>query len=346
MSPTLLAADPLRDALRARLEELGVVEEACVHVAASLVETSLRGVDSHGIHLFPHYCRAVAAGRIQRAPAIQVVREQPSTATLDADHAFGHHAGSFAIDLALEKTEATGLAAVGVANSTHFGAAGYFAQQAARRGRVGFAFTNADALVLAHGGRRPLFGTNPICIALPLAGEEPLCLDMATSLVSWNKVKNHRAAGLPLGDGWAFDEDARPTNDPQDARSLRPIGGYKGFGLGMMIDLFCGLLTDGPVSTELLAMFTAPIEARRRIGHFFGTLRIGAFTDEERFATRLAALVAAIRSEEPAGEEPVMVPGDPEKRTCREREASGIPVPDEHYQALLEAAPAVAEARL
>jgi ureidoglycolate dehydrogenase (NAD+) len=320
-----LDAPRLATLMHARLAALEVDPEAAAHVVGSLVQTSLRGVDSHGIQLFPHYVRAVGAGRIAARPRIVAERTAAATARVDAGHAFGHHAGAVAIDLAVELARDAGVGAVSVRDSTHFGAAAYFALRAARQGCVGFAFTNADALVKAFNAREPVFGTNPVCFAAPMADEEPLCLDMATSLVSWNKVRNCRVSGDLLGAGWAFDRQGNPTTDADAAVSLNPAGGYKGYGLGMMVEVLCGLLADGPVARELLPMFTSPIEARRHISHFFLALDVSRYVPVERFAARLQALAESIRCL-PSTDARVMVPGDPEKAAFEERSRLGIPV--------------------
>ena len=311
----------LEPLLAETLAARGVAEESRRHVAASLVETSLRGVDSHGINLFPHYARAATAGRINPRPTLTVPRRGAATAVLDADHAFGHHAGSAAMELACELADAAGIGTVAVRNSTHFGAAAYFALPASRRGYLAGAFTNADALVRAFGGVAPFFGSNPICVTAPMAGEEPFCLDMATATVSWNRVLNHRRAGLPLSSGWAADAAGADTTDAGAAAMLQPVGGYKGFGLGMVVEILCALLADGPAGPDILPMFTAPLTAKRHLSHFFVAVRVDAFVAAERFAERLADLARRLRAAPAAAGNAagVLVPGDPEKRSFAER---------------------------
>ncbi len=330
-----LDATLLRPLFVEHLAAVGVGRESYEHVCDSLLQTSLRGVDSHGIQLFPHYVRAARAGRINGNPGFVVERNAPAVAVLDADHGFGHHAGATAMDLATEIATANGVGAVCVRDSTHFGAAAYFALRAAERGLLGFAFTNADSLVKAFNGRRAIFGTNPICFTAPLAHEGPLCLDMATSLVSWNKIRAHRASAEKIPAHWAFDADGMPTDDPMRAASLNPAGDYKGFGLGMMVEVLCGLLANGPIATELLSMYGAPIEQRRHISHFFMAIDIGRFVESAVFKARLQALVDAMRAG-PAIDRPVMAPGDPEKHAFVERSANGIPVTAAVFDALLE----------
>ena len=328
-----LDAELLRPIFAHQLSAVGVDRKSSEHVIESLLQTSLRGVDSHGIQLFPHYVRAARAGRINTAPNITIEGTGVSTAILDADHAFGHRAGADAIDHAVDLAAETGVGVVSVRDSSHFGAAAYFALRAANRGFLGFAFTNADSLVKAFNARKAVFGTNPICFTAPLLKEDPLCLDMATSVVSWNKVRVRHASGLQLMPDWAFDGDGLPTTDPAAAKSLCPTGGYKGFGLGMMVEILCGLLAGGPIGTEILTMYGAPIEARRSISHFLMAIDIGRFVDRESFRNRIQALVDQIRSM-PGVEDSVMVPGDPEKKTFVHRSRVGIPVPAAVFDSL------------
>jgi ureidoglycolate dehydrogenase (NAD+) len=310
------------------LDRLDVDRESTRHVVASLVQTSLRGVDSHGINLFPHYCRAVAAGRINRSPKITVNRTSRGTATVDADHGFGHHTGSVAMETAIALAGDAGVGAVSVHDSTHFGAAAYFGLQAPERECLGFAYTNADALVKVHDGREPFFGTNPICFTAPLETEPPFCLDMATSLASWNKVKNHRREGTALPPDWAFDANGDRVTDPHAARSLNPAGGYKGYGLGMMVDILCAGLSGGLTSKDIMPMYSPPLDDTKRcISHFFMAIHIPAFTDPVRFRRNLQGIVDRIRRIAPIDPDlAVLVAGDPEKKEFAARSREGIPV--------------------
>lgn len=305
----------------------GADQNSVSHVVNASVETSLRGIDSHGINLLPHYLRAVKGGRVNPRPQLAVVKKARSSLVLDADHAFGHFASAHAVELGIQLASETGMAAVGVRNSTHFGAAAYGPLRAARAGYVGFGFTNADALVRAFGATRAALGTNPLCMTAPMEAEDPFCLDMATSTITWNKVLRHRAEGTPLNAGWAADESGRGVTDPNQAKMLEPLGGYKGFGLGMMVEILCGLLMGGPAAGELLPMFSAPIEARRRLSHFFMVLDVNAFSDLQTFKTRLSALARELRALGPES----MIPGDPEKRAFFKRSKEGIPVTEEKF---------------
>jgi len=317
------------------------------HVVASLTQTSLRGVDSHGIHLFPHYCRAAQAGRINSGPRISVSRTGPSTAVVDADHAFGHHAGAVAMEEAITLARQNGMGAASVRNSTHFGAAAYFGLMAAERDCLGFAFTNADALVKAFGAKEAFFGTNPVCFTAPLQNEGPFCLDMATSLSSWNKVNNYRRENRSLPSHWAFDAEGNGVTDPHAARSLNPAGEYKGFGLGMMVDILCATLAGGLIGKDIKPMYALPLDdSKRRISHFFMALEISRFSEPALFRRSLQAMVDRVRVLPPlSSDRAVMVPGDPEKKNFSRRSTEGIPIDATMYAEFVALSPEFEGAR-
>jgi ureidoglycolate dehydrogenase (NAD+) len=324
------------------LRELGASESAAGHVAGSLLQTSLRGVDSHGVRLFPHYTRALRSGRISREPDFHFDQSGTTTATLHADAAFGHEAGSLAMARACDLAEAHGTGMVAVCDSSHLGAASYFGLQAAERGLIGFAFTNADSLVKVPGSPLPFFGTNPVCFCAPMADEAPLCLDMATSTVAWNKMM--RFAGGEIPSDWAFDLEGRPALRPEDAASLAPTGGYKGFGLGMMVSVLCCLLGDGPMDPDVPPMYKAPIEQRRSLSHCFLAIRVASFVPQDKFRRRLSEMAARIRALAAYQDSSPMVPGDPEKANFAQRSVTGIPVSLELRDEFLAVSPAFANA--
>lgn len=321
--------------MREILLSKGVNETSVQCVTDSLIQTSLRGVDSHGINLFPHYCRAVDAGRIIKNPDIKINKTGASVAIVDADHAFGHHSGVVAMDYAIELAHKTGIAAVNVKNSTHFGAAAYFALRAAEKDCLGFAFTNADALVKAFGSKESFFGTNPICFTAPLANEEPFCLDMATSLVSWNKINNYRRMNESVPANWAFDKEGKPVTDPHIAKSLNPAGDYKGYGLGMMVDVLCAVLAGSFISKDLLPMYNSPIEAQRKISHFFMAISIGKFSDATIFKKNMQNMVDRVRQLPKLEGQEVMASGDPEKKCFKDRIKTGIPIDEIKFEEFL-----------
>jgi ureidoglycolate dehydrogenase (NAD+) len=319
------------------LEQRMVNPDSIDHVVSSLIQTSLRGVDSHGINLFPHYCRAVDAKRINRTPSIIISQTGTSTAIVDADNAFGHHAGAVAMDKAVEMAKKTGVGTASVKNSTHFAAAAYFGFRAADRDCLGFAFTNANALVKTFGAKEAFFGTNPICFTAPLEREGPFCLDMATAVVSWNKINNYRRENRDIPMHWASDSKGNPVTDPGQVQTINPVGDYKGYGLGMMIDILCGVLAGGPASKDILPMYPPKLDStKRRLSHFFMAIDIDKFLGVAQFKKNLQRIVDEIRVVEPAvAGQKVMVAGDPEKKNYSIRVIEGIPVDDAIFEEFL-----------
>ena len=327
---TLIQFDDLTDFTQGVLENAGLDRFSCDAVTTGLCETSLRGVDSHGIRLLPHYAASALSGRKNPTPDMKLSQTFPAFGRLDADNAFGHAAGMKAIDHAMEMAAEFGLGGVAVANSSHPGAMASFALKAARQGYMAFAFTHADALVLPAGGTRSFFGTNPVCMAAPREEDEPYCLDMATSVISWNRLKIHRDSGEPLAGGIAADDQGRPTTNADQAVGLSPVGspiaGYKGYGLGSMVEILCGVLTGMAFGRDIPAMYTTPMDEPRHLGQFYLVMRVDVAGSAELFRSQLQAMTDTVRDEPSQTGESVMLPGDPEIRTAAERRREGIPL--------------------
>lgn len=311
------------------LQAEGVETDDAEYVARGLVETSLRGVDSHGIRLMPHYMNALAAGRINTRPQYHFSQTAAATGTLDADHAFGHAAGMRAAGYAVELARMAGMGAVSVQNSTHFGAAAYFSLEISRHDMIGLSFTHSDALIVPTGAREKFLGNNPVCFTAPCAGEDPVCLDMATSLITFNKVLQLKEEGKQTPAGVGVDQAGAETTNPGDIVSLLPVGGYKGYGLSLMVEILCALLSGMPFGAHIPKMYNSPIEAKRHLGQFFMAIRIDAFADLDTFKERMSALAEELRQSVPTDAQiPVMVAGDPEKKSHMERQRDGIPLRD------------------
>lgn len=299
------------------------------YVANGLVEASLRGVDSHGIRLMPHYMNALAAGRINPSPDYRFSRTAAATGLLDADHAFGHAAGMRAAGHAVDIAKEAGMGAVSVQNSTHYGAAAYFALEISKHDMIGLSFTHSDSLIVPTGGQEKFLGNNPVCFTAPCDGEGPVCLDMATSLITFNKVLQLKEEGKQTPDGVGVDQAGIETTNPADIVSLMPVGGHKGYGLSLMVEVLCALLSGMPFGPHIPKMYNAPIESRRHLGHFFAAIRIDSFTDPSSFKKRMKALADELRESSPTNAQtPVMVAGDPEKKKQKQREYEGIPLRD------------------
>lgn len=298
-------------------------------VGSSLVETSLRGVDSHGVRLLPHYANSAISGRKNPRPSFKFEQNFPSLGHLDGDNAFGHAAGFKAIDLGMEMARSQGVGIVAVSNSSHPGAIASMTLKAARDGYLAFGFTNADSLIQSHNGKRAYFGTNPICMAAPRDKSEPFCLDMATSTIPWNRVRIHAASGSPLPDGVAVDASGRLTRDASEAVALTPTGSYKGYGLAAMIEVLCGVYTGMAFGRSIPPMYGAPMSEQRKLAQFYIVLRPDGVISAEAFKQSLREMSEEVRGEPSLSGDPVMLPGDKEINESKLRMKNGIPLDDD-----------------
>ncbi|ARP79899.1 malate dehydrogenase [Bordetella genomosp. 8] len=318
-------ADALIEWGAACLRAHDVPPEDALLVTRSLVQTSLWGIDSHGIARLPHYLNRLAHGSILARPDIAVRRTGPATAHVDGGQGLGivvsHRANKVAMEIAAE----SGVGAVGVSDSSHCGAIGLYTRVAARAGMVGIGFTHSDAIAAPFGGHVPFLGTNPISIAFPRAGGEPVCLDMATTSIPWNRVMNARREGADLPPGVAVDAHGADAQDATAAKALRPLGGpsygHKGYALALMIDLLCGPLNGNPFGPHISPMYDK-LDMPRRLGAFF------IVVDPARFpgGPALAATVEQMARELAQQPGSPRMPGDPELDAAARRGAEGIPI--------------------
>jgi ureidoglycolate dehydrogenase (NAD+) len=322
-----LRAEVLQDWSAALLAAAGLEADAAGTVAGTLVATSVRGVDSHGVARLPIYVERLRAGVLNGAPRPKVDRRDGAVGVVDGDGGPGQIAGLFATDLSVELAREVGVGAVSVHSSNHYGAAGIYAARAARAGMVGISTTNADPLAVPFGGARKALGTNPIAFAAPTEGGV-FVLDMATSQVAANKVFNARDEGRPIPEGWAVDESGAAITDPNEFYAVVPLGGYKGYGLALMVEVLSGVLGGAGVTHGVAGLFEN-LERPQGLGHFHLALDPERTVGRERFASVLSGLLDELRAIPPApGYEEVLVAGDPEERAERERSAAGVPLPD------------------
>jgi ureidoglycolate dehydrogenase (NAD+) len=308
----------------------GTDPDSARSVAAALTETSLRGVDSHGIRLLLHYAKVVKTGRINPNPKLSFTKTGPGTGIVDADNGFGHHASFFAIDNAAVLVQQTGIAAVSVINSSHFGSAGCYVLQAAQQGYVALGVCNSDSFVLPHDGVRPFHGTNPLAFAAPVAGARPFLMDMATSNIPWNRVQDLMNEGLPLPEDVAVDSDGSPTIDPDRSAALLPLGGirygYKGAALASVVEVLSAIITGMPYCSRLPAMVGPDLASHRRLGHFFIVIDPRRFISSEIYVAAMKDYLHDLRTQAGRQGMKVMAPGDREWTVEEDRQLHGIPV--------------------
>jgi LDH2 family malate/lactate/ureidoglycolate dehydrogenase len=339
----LVPAHRIRDQIAVVLRVWGVSEPDLRIAADVMVETDLAGIDSHGISMLMAYEEALELEQLNPTPTPRIVRESPVTALIDGDAGLGHPTAVMAMELASAKARVSGVGIVSVYNSTHFGAAGYYAAMASAAGLIGMVTcTTRGAPVLPTRSAAPVLGTNPIAFAAPTRRNVPFLLDMSTSTVAMNKVKVYDFNGLPLPPGWVLNERGEPVTDSalaMDHITVRHTGGitalggtaemssHKGYGLSVMVQILSATLAGGS--------FT-PIRTRTQgrgdpdnIGHFMMALDPKAFREEGEFEDDLDAVIDVLHASPPSDrDEPVLVAGEPEARAREERMRTGVPVPD------------------
>ncbi|MBI4905805.1 MAG: Ldh family oxidoreductase [Acidobacteria bacterium] len=332
----LIQSAPLKAFAKSMLMGAGVAVDRAELVAQSLLEANLRGVDSHGVQLLNFYIEHMAMGCMNLTTNGRIVTESGGTMTYDADNGIGQVISDICCDHTIRLAKANGMALVSVRHSNHFGAAAFWSQKIARAGLIGMSFCNATPLVPPWQGKEPRFGTNPICMAMPGAPETGWLLDMATTTVAMGKIFKANFSGDPtIPAGWAFDSDGVPTTDTQKAVKgmPMPLGGYKGYGLALMVEILVGVLSGGSMSTEVggVRIRTRPMSC----GQAFIGIDVERFMPLDEFNARMDKLVGLAKDTPPApGYTEVLVAGEPEWRSLRKRRVQGIPLSKGVWQQL------------
>jgi len=321
-------------------ESFGVPGQEAELAAEVLALSDLRGIDTHGIARLFSYYGLLKDGRINPRPNVSIVRESPSTATVDGDNGLGLVVGPRANDIAMDKADAVGSGWVAVRNSNHYGIAGYYVLEALKREQIGMAMTNTTRIAAPLWGAERMLGTNPIAMAFPGNEEPPIVIDMATTAVAYGKIEMALRKDEPIPDGWAIDKEGQPTNDPKemaDGGAMLPLGserergGHKGYCLSAMIDLLCGPLSGanwGPFTPAFTLGHSDPDRwVGKGLGHFFGAMKIEAFIDPDELKRSIDLWIRTFRATRPApGTDGPLIPGDPEREAEQIRRTAGIPL--------------------
>lgn len=324
----VIAESSLRAYAAAIVRAAGSAPAEADKVAAQLVEANLRGHDSHGIGLLPDYVRNVKAGTLRPNQSAVLVKETDTLAVIDGRHGYGQVIGEQAMGIGVAKAKQSGVAMVAIRRTHHLGRIGHWAEQCCAAGLASIHFTSvaSNASVAPWGGTDARLGTNPFTCGVPVEGDEPIILDMATSRLPVGKVRVAHNKGKPVVEGALIDAAGRPTTDPgtyfrTPRGTLLPFGEHKGYALSLIVELFAGALTGGGtislgdkapkgIINNMLSIVIDPAA--------IGTAR--AFYDE------VAAMARWAKASPLAGEDPVMVPGDPERRARAQRLVHGVPV--------------------
>lgn len=293
----------------------GMSEENAQITAEVLTETDAFGTHSHGTVNLAGYIKKTQVGGLDISAEPVMVKEGPAFAIMDGQNGFGMVAGYRAMTLAIEKAKQTGIALVTIKNSTHFGAAGYYANMAASKGLIGISMSNVDPNMTAPGAKGMLIGNNPVAYAAP-AGQTPsISLDIALSNVASLKVVNARKEGKSIPDTWVVDKDGLPTTDPShypEEGAVQPMASHKGYGLAVMVELLTGVLTGGGVSVlGDIVSWCFDLESPNNVCHTFIAIDVEQFIGKEEFIKRTDAMAEALRSAPKAkGANRIYTPGE------------------------------------
>ena len=320
----------LRELITALLERVGYANADAALIAEGLVEAELRGITSHGTLHVANLVKRTQLGLLNTKPNIRALKDAASSARLDADRAPGFVAAMRAMDLAIAKAKVTGVGAVAVTNSTHYGMGARYAEHAARAGMIGISLANATATMPSPGGTLALLGTNPLSFAVPGDGEEAaICLDMGLAQVTLNAVRDAAKHGRALPAGVAAAKDGTPTTDPKaalDGGFLLPFGGHKGFGLAVLVEVLSGVLSGSAIGREVGSLFV-DYDRAQNTGHFLLALDPAHFLEPDDFRAKRDYLVRWIKdSPRAANAGPALLPGEREYAVRRERARTGIPL--------------------
>jgi LDH2 family malate/lactate/ureidoglycolate dehydrogenase len=297
-------------------------------MAEAVVAANLRGVDSHGVLLLPYYVAQVRSGNVDTEAEGWIVSESGGCMMYEGQHGIGHHISNICCGHVVRLAQEHGLGMAVSRNSSHFGAAAFWAQRISDAGMMAIVMTNASPSVAPWQGRDGRIGTNPICMSLPASGKGVWLLDMATTTVAKNRIVKAAYSRQPtLPAGWAMDAEGVPTQDTQKALSglLMPLGGYKGSGLGVMVEILCGVMSGGAMSAAVGGLHST--DRRVSSSHCFLAIDVSRFMPRETFQSRMEHLISTIKSSRPAqGYDEVLVAGDPEWRMEECRLKEGIPI--------------------
>ncbi len=345
MGSYLYRAEDLKGYIIRFLQKFGVSRDDAEIVADVLVTADLRGVNSHGIiRLHTYYGNRLQRGLINPASPVITIKETATTLALDGGNGLGQVVAHRAMERCIEKAEHAGIAVVTVRNSNHFGIAGYYAMMALEHDMIGISLTNSQPLVAPTYGRTAILGTNPIAVAVPAGEERPYVLDMATSIVPIGRVTVYEKAHEKIPLGWGMDSSGELTTEPAaviNGGALLPLGGtdimrgYKGYGLGLLVDIFSGVLSGAAFGPGV----GHPSEpGRANVGHFFAALKVEMFRPLQEFKRDMDELFRKLKSAPKLpGHDRIYIHGEKEFELAERYAKEGVPLMKEVVDSLKKA---------
>ena len=336
-APRRVPVDRLAAFITRALQAGGLPPEDAATVGGLMAEADLQGSDGHGVIRLAPYLKRLRAGGLNTRPDIRIVSERPAMALLDGDNGMGHLVMSKAARIAIDKARACGIGWVGARHSNHAGPASLYLREPLREGMVAlyFAVGNANHLP-PWGGMDMLLSTNPVAVGIPAGSEPPVVLDMATTVAAYGKVKAKAKRGEMMPEGWMIDREGKPLLDPKRSEEgfLTPIGGYKGYGLSLVVGLLAGTL-NGAAMGKAVIDFNKDSHSVSNTGQAIAVIDPAAFGDPQGFKQRVDEIVQEMRSSERMpGVERIWVPGEQSQAKRVQYAQQGIPIPPTLMQQL------------
>ena len=315
----------------------GLSEQDAGIVANCLVRADLRGVDTHGLQFLPQYIDRVRRGLVNPKPDLVVERVTPMVGALDGQNGFGFIVATKAMAAAIDMAREFGVGVVSARRSTHFGMAACYTLQALEAGFISFVFTNASRAMPPWGGREAFLGTSPIAAAAPAGDELPFDLDMSPAVAARGKIRRAARRGEAIPLGYALDAQGRPTTDPNaalDGGVVLPIGGPKGSGISMLMDVMCGVISGAACAGDVGNQFL-DYDRPQNVGHFFLAMKPDLFVPKDEYLKRMDTLVRRVHAIAPAqGVDEILMPGERERRFEATRRRTGLPYHPKEVAAL------------
>jgi len=323
MSANRIPREDLERMMRAALQRSGASATMAAATARALAAAECEGLASHGASRIPQYCGHLRNGRATGGAVPEVARGSKAACVVDARGGLAFEACGVAVAEAVRRAREFGVAFVAVTNSNHFGVAAYHLEAVAEAGLVGIAMGNSPAAMPAWGGKRALFGTNPIAAVFPRRDAAPLSIDLSLSAVARGKIMVAAREGKPIPEGWAVDGEGRPTTDAKVALagSMLPAGGVKGAMLALTVELLVCALSGAAFGFESDSFFTEEGKPTR-IGQAFLAIDPRALAGNDAYLERVETLVAAM-CEDPD----VRLPGERRRRNAEQAAREGLALP-------------------
>jgi LDH2 family malate/lactate/ureidoglycolate dehydrogenase len=314
----------LRDLAVALLSAGGADESEVCTIADILIWADLVGRSTQGIWCLKTLLQRLHAGFIQSPCSPEFTQRRDGIVLVDGHNGFGRYVGHVGMLQAIELARRCGIGLALVRNSSHFGAAAYYVNLAAQAGMVGFAFTNAPRRVAAHGGLRPIFGTNPIAFGAPLSNGQSVLVDFSTSMMAGSVVRKALESNEPLTEGVAIDQHGLPTTSPTEVFAMLPFGGARGYCLGLLVEILTGVLTGSLMSFQIPYILEKTQQATHT-GHVFLVIDVTALLPIQEYHERMATLVGTIKdSPLQSGVAEVLIPGETRWRSYLKQIKEGI----------------------